>query len=85
MKIVDNRIVKPVLFGDICIGEVFRPMDIDVYPAIAYMRIQRIEDDSEDYFIAVDLDEGYLTWFDKSEQVELLNVTLHINQKGEQK
>ena len=83
MKIVDNRIVKSVPFRDIHIGEVFRPMNNDGHQATAYMRIPEVEDDNCDCLNAVELDEGYLTWFEKSERVEQLNVVLHIEPKGE--
>lgn len=83
MKIIDNRITKSMSFGCVHIGEVFRPVDDDVYRATVYMRIPVVEDQTGDYLNAVNLDEGYLTWFEDSEQVELLNATLHIDPKGE--
>lgn len=83
MKIVDNRVVKSVPFGYVRLCEVFHPVDNDVYGATVYMRIPEIEDHNGDYLNAVDLDEGFLTWFEISEQVELLNATLHIDSKGE--
>lgn len=83
MKIIDNRITKSMSFGCVHIGEVFRPVDDDVYHATVYMRIPVVEDDNGDYLNAVALDEGYLGWFADSEQVEQLNTTLYINPKGE--
>lgn len=83
MKIIDNRTVKSVPFGYVRLCEVFRPVDDDVYDATAYMRIPETEGNNGDYLNAIDLEKGYLTWFEDSEQVELLNATLHIDPKGE--
>lgn len=83
MKIIDNRTVKSVPFGYVRLCEIFRPIDNDIYGSTAYMRIPQTEDNNGDYLNAIDLDEGYLTWVEDSEQVELLNATLHINPKGE--
>lgn len=83
MKIIDNRTVKSVPFVYVRLGEVFRPVDNDVYNATAYMRIPQTEDNNGDYLNAIDLDGGHLTWVEDSEQVELLNATLHIDPKGE--
>ena len=83
MKIVDNRTVKSVPFGYIRFCEVFRPVDSETYDATAYMRIPEVEDVGGICFNTIDLDYGYLISVNDSEQVELLNATLHIDPKGE--
>ena len=83
MKIIDNQTTKSMSFGCVHIGEVFRPVDDDVYHATVYMRIPGVEDDNGDYLNAVALDGGYLEWLAEAERVEQLNTTLYINPKGE--
>ena len=77
MKIVYEK--NPTFtFSEVSIGEVFFAEDVLEYGESPYMRISDVKDIDNDYYNAVDLQDGKLVYFNDDESIILCNATLKI-------
>ena len=68
MKYIDERKPTAIDFEKINVAQVFFAEDFD-YGANPYMRIFKIVDEDGDWYNAVDLFDGTMTYFNDNEQV----------------
>lgn len=78
MKIVDERKQKTNFFKEVGISHVFYVKNEDVYGYDPYMRISAIRDIDDDWYNAVNLQDGDLTFLNDNEPVILCSATLKI-------
>ena len=78
MRIVDERKQKTNLFKEVQVGQVFYVEDEGIYGESPYMKITEITDTDDDYYNAVNLQVGSLTFLNDNEPVILCSAVLKI-------
>ena len=78
MRIVDERKPTTIEFKEVCTGQVFFVEDEQEYGDNPYMKIYEIKDEDNDYYNAVDLQDGALVYLNDNEPIILCSATLKI-------
>lgn len=78
MRIVDERKPTTTEFKDINVSQVFYVEYEEEYGDNPYMRIFEIKDMDDDYYNAVNLQDGRLVYLNDNEPIILCSATLKI-------